>query len=111
METTLQEFIKKTVAEIQSGLPEGYELSDEIAFDISVITTTGKQGKVDIKVISGEVDKENQIVHNINFGVVHSKAMDQKANSIISYVQQGLLALNALNNSSGVNTPHRKRRK
>jgi hypothetical protein len=96
MDGTIKEFIKETVEEIQAGLPEGYEVSNEIKFNISLITTTNKKGGINIKIATGVIDKEKQTVHNINFGVVNPKkqreTMHQTAVSVISYIKQGLTA-------------------
>lgn len=97
MNGTIKDFIKKTLEEIETGLPKGYEISHEIAFNISLITTTNKKGGLNIKIASGEINKEKQTVHSINFGVVNSKkqeeTMHQNATSVISYIKQGFSAL------------------
>ena len=100
MDGTIKDFIKITVEEIQTGLPEGYEVSDEINFDISVITTTNKKGGLNIKIATGEIDKEKQTIHSIHFGVINPKkqqeTMHTTAISIISYIKQGLTALSKI---------------
>jgi hypothetical protein len=99
MDATIKDFIQKTVEEIHSALPDGYEISDEIEFDISLITTTNKKGGVNIKIANGEINKEKQTVHSINFGVVNVKkqqeTMQKNATSIISIVEQGLTAISS----------------
>lgn len=97
METSIKDFIQKTIEEIQNGLPDGYDICDEIEFNISIITTTNKKGGLNIKIASGEIDKEKQTVHSINFGVINPKkqqqSMHQNARAIISYVKQGISEL------------------
>ena len=60
VEKSIADFIQKTVKEIQSGLPDGYELTDEISFDISVVTTESDKGKIDIKIASFGMEGGNQ---------------------------------------------------
>ena len=100
MDSTIKDFIRKAVQDIHAGLPEGYEISDEIEFDISVVTTINKKGGMNIKIASGEIDKEKQTVHSINFGVVNPKqreaTMHKNATSMLGYFEQGLASLNTL---------------
>ncbi len=99
MNDSIKDFIQKTLLEINEGLPSEYEINDEINFDISLITTTNKRGGLDIKIASGEIDKEKQTVHRINFGVINPKKQQEtwaiQGNSIISLITKGLSSLSA----------------
>ena len=108
MDASIKDFIKKTIEEIQAGLPAEYDISDEIKFDISLITTDNKKGGVNIKIASGEIDKEKQTIHNISFGVINPKkqqeSMNQTASSIISYINQGFKVLTMMSAQQKVAT-------
>ncbi len=71
MEQDLREFIKNTIRNINEGLPQDYTIKGEIFFDVSVITSSNKSGGMSIKVLSGNLDKEKQVVQRINFRVVN----------------------------------------
>ena len=83
METSIKEFIRKTTEEIRSGIPDGYEISDEIAFDISLISTTTKSGSIKVQIASGDIDKQKQIVHNVNFGIINSREHNLSISSLV----------------------------
>lgn len=106
MDSTIKDFIRKAVQDIHEGLPEGYEISDEIEFDISVVTTVNKKGGMNIKIASGEIDKEKQTVHSINFGVVNPKqkeaALQKNATAVIGYIKEGFSSLLTLKSAGGL---------
>lgn len=110
-EKSIADFIRKTVKEIQSGLPEGYELTDEISFDISVVTSESDKGKIDIKIASLGVERENQSVHTISFGVVNSKTLEQKEQSYFTIVEKGLKLLQTIDKRINSHTPTQKMKK
>lgn len=97
MEIRLQEFIKKTINEITSGLPENYVIDEAIDFEVSVTTTTNKSGGLEIKVLSGDISKSNEIVQNVYFSVINQKnknQSDKKAvNSFITSIEKVIKTL------------------
>jgi hypothetical protein len=111
VEKSIADFIQKTVKEIQSGLPDGYELTDEISFDISVVTTESDKGKIDIKIASFGMEGGNQSVHTISFGVVNSKALEQKEQSYFTIVEKGLKLLQTIGEGINNQTPIQKKKK
>ncbi len=97
MKNSLKEFEEETIGEINSGLPKDFEISDEIKFDVSVTTTASKGGKLNIKLASGNIEKDNQVTHKISFGVVNAKQkemnLNHTANTVIAIVKKGIAEL------------------
>ena len=77
MEIRLQEFIRKTIEEITSGLPDKYVVDDTIDFEVSVTTSTNKSGGLEIKILSAEISKENELVQKVFFSVINQKDKEQ----------------------------------
>jgi len=98
MDIRLQEFVRKTIEEITSGLPGDYVVDDTIDFEVSVTTSTNKSGGIEIKVLSGEISKENELVQKVFFSVINHKdktqAEKRAANNIIKFIDKGIKALN-----------------
>lgn len=100
MEIRLQEFVRKTIDEITSGLPDNYVVDDTIDFEVSVTTSTNKSGGIEIKVLSGEISKENELVQKVFFSVINHKDKTQAdkraADNVIKFIDKGIKALNKL---------------
>ena len=98
MDIRLQEFVRKTIEETTSGLPGDYVVDDTIDFEVSVTTSTNKSGGIEIKVLSGEISKENELVQKVFFSVINHKdktqAEKRAANNIIKFIDKGIKALN-----------------
>ena len=97
MEIRLQEFISKTIEEITSGLPDKYVVDDTIDFEVSVTTSTNKSGGLEIKVLTGEISKSNELVQKVFFSVINQKDKAQSdkkaANDVIKFIDKGIKAL------------------
>lgn len=63
MEIRLQEFIRKTIVEINSGMPDAFVIDETIDFEVPVTTSTSKSGGLEIKVLTGEISKANFCGH------------------------------------------------
>lgn len=72
MDATISQFIEKTVRDVNAGLPEKYEISEGIEFEISVVSRETAKGGLDLKVISGGLNLENEQIHKIKFEVFNS---------------------------------------
>lgn len=112
-ELTINEFIAKTVEEIEAGLPQGYILNDSIDFEISVATRESINGGVDVKIVVGKLSNENEIVQKINFSIVNSEQKDKElrksGDMVIKYINKGIKELskvNQLKNSSQSEVDH-----
>jgi hypothetical protein len=100
MSISLQEFVRKTIDEVNSALPKGYVIEDAIDFELSVTTTNTRNGGIEIKVLSGKVEKENQTVQSVYFSVINEKdkAKSEKnsINNILKSVGKGLKSLSKI---------------
>ncbi|MEI8201460.1 MAG: hypothetical protein WCH34_00495 [Bacteroidota bacterium] len=105
MEILLQEFISKTLEEINEGLPGGYIIEGTIDFEVSLTTSTNKSGKVEIKVISGGLEKGNELVQNVYFSVINElekkRSEKNSADTIFKYIEKGLKKINTISEKSG----------
>lgn len=99
----LSEYIRKTIEEINSGLPTGYVIDDTIDFEVSVTTSTNKSGGVEIKVISGGIEKGNEIVQSVFFSVINEnqkqKSLKKEGENILRYIDKGLRRLSRYSNT------------
>lgn len=96
-ELTINEFIAKTVEEIEKGLPQGYVLNDSIDFEVSVATRESINGGVDVKVVVGKLTNQNDVFQKINFSIVNSvqkeKELKKSGDMIIKYLNKGISEL------------------
>ncbi|MBK8086846.1 MAG: hypothetical protein IPK31_02095 [Chitinophagaceae bacterium] len=98
MEIRLQEFIRKVVEEINSGLSGDYVVDDTIDFEVSVTTSTNKSGGLEIKVLTGEISKSNELVQKVFFSIINQKdkiqADKKTADNVIKFIDKGIKAFN-----------------
>ena len=69
MKSEITEFVKQTIKDIEMALPKGYEISDDIRFEINVTKANNSGGKMDIKIVSADNKVSESIVHKIQFEV------------------------------------------
>jgi hypothetical protein len=100
MEITLKDYIKKTLEEINAGLPVGYVIEDTIDFEVSISTSINKKGGVEIKVLTGSIASENESVQTVCFSVINEsdkkKSFDQSAKRLLNYAEKGIKRLSKL---------------
>ena len=65
----LGDFIKKSLSEIEAGLPKDYTLASNVEFELSLVNAGGKKGGLDLQVVrlGGDVKKEQ--TQRIRFSV------------------------------------------
>lgn len=101
-EPSLTEFIQKTIDEINNALPDGYAIDESIDFEISVITTRTKEGGLDVKVVSGKMTDDKEILQKINFSIVNSeeqeKSIKKTGDTIIKYFTKAITELTKIPN-------------
>jgi hypothetical protein len=73
MKVKLDEFINQTISDINKGLPDGWEVNQEIHFEVSLISEAKAGGKVDIKVVNLGANIDYREIQYVNFSVVNSK--------------------------------------
>ena len=69
MKVELKDFVNRTIQELNEGLHSGWELTDEIGFEVSMITTVATGGKVDLKIASIGADQNYSAIHKIRFKI------------------------------------------
>lgn len=91
---TIKEFIQKTIEEIESALPTAYAVDESIKFEISVTTMKTKGGGIDLKVVSGKLSDDKEVVQKINFSIVNAEQRDlefkNSGNTFINIISKGL---------------------
>ncbi len=97
-EFTFKEFIKKTISEIEAAVPDNYELDDSIDFEVSITTSKGSSGGIDIKIVSGKLSEEKEITHKIEFSISNIKQQEKKVNDLIKNFNTFFLSLKELSN-------------
>jgi hypothetical protein len=70
-DNSISDFIRQSISEIQNGLPQGYEIVDEIEFEISVEAETNQKGELSFKIVSGEQTNTKVQTHKINFAIAN----------------------------------------
>lgn len=78
-DNSISEFIRQSVSEIQKGLPKGYELVDEIEFEVSVETELNRKGEMTFKIVTGELAKAKTQTHKINFAIANTISQLEKS--------------------------------
>ena len=103
-ELTINEFIAKTIQEIEAGLPQGYILNDSIDFEIAVATRESINGGIDVKIVVGKLSNENEVVQKINFSIINSEQKDKELRKsgdlVIKYINKGVKELSKANQSN-----------
>lgn len=63
----LEEFIRETLSQIDSGLGENYNPKDVVRFEIAITKSTDLGGKLDIKVVEAGAKTKSEVVSKIMF--------------------------------------------
>ena len=77
-ENSISDFIRQSISEIQKGLPQGYEIVDEIEFEVSVEAETNRKGELTFKIVSGEQANSKVQTHKINFAIANTASQLEK---------------------------------
>lgn len=87
MKLELNQFIKKTIIEINEGLDKtGWELNDEMEFEIALASQESENGKIDIKVASIGKDENIQSNHKVKFKIFHTAKRTANYNAQVNGV-------------------------
>lgn len=76
---TISQFVKQTIEEIEKGLPDKYEISDEIKFEISVVANDTQSAGLDLKVLSIKGEEKEDKTHKIKFSVFNTELSDKRS--------------------------------
>lgn len=85
---SLKEFINKSINEINAALPDGYELSDEIEFEVTVLSTAGRDNKMDLKILQFGTDEKAEAAHKIKFTISNPAQQEKNALSIAKQTEK-----------------------
>ncbi|AWV98481.1 hypothetical protein [Arcticibacterium luteifluviistationis] len=69
MKNDISTLIEETIKSIQQGLPEGFEITDDIQFEVQVITNKTSKGGMVIKLVSAGSEKQEHLTQKIKFEV------------------------------------------
>lgn len=78
-DNSISDFIRQSISEIQKGLPQGYEIVDEIEFEVTVEAQTNKKGELSFKIVSGERANSKVQTHTINFAIANTANQTKKS--------------------------------
>lgn len=65
----LKDFVETTIKDVEAGLSNNFKLKDTIDFELMVVASNNKDGKVDLKVLKGGKDTVNEKSQKIKFSV------------------------------------------
>ncbi len=74
----IKDFVTETIKEIKEGLPEGFSISENIQFELSVITKEETQGKIGITVVSIDANTQIENLQKLKFAISDDKAQLKK---------------------------------
>ena len=58
MENDISRLITETINNIQAGIPEGFEITEDIQFEIQIVTNKTSKGGMDIKLLNATSEKK-----------------------------------------------------
>lgn len=87
---TISQFIRQTIEEIENGLPENYEISDEIKFEISVIVNETQSAGLDLKVLSIKGEEKEDKTHKIKFSVFNTEIDEKRSEKNLTNAMEKL---------------------
>lgn len=91
MENDISKLIKETIKSIENGLPEGFEITDDIQFEVQVVTSKTSKGGMDIKLLSAGSQKQDNLTHKITFEVSPKIDKDAKMAETIKSLESLVL--------------------
>jgi hypothetical protein len=79
IETDLEKFIFDTIEQVKSGTPDDCILSDNIYFDVSLLTDKKRNGKIGISLAGIEFTKSSNQVHRVRFAIADKRSREENA--------------------------------
>ena len=79
LENDLEKFISETIEQVKSGTPDDCILSDNIYFDVSLLTDKKTNGKIGISLASIEHTSSSNQVHRVRFAIADKKSREENA--------------------------------
>lgn len=102
MSDSIGSFVNKVITDIQNNLPNDFELSDSLLFEVSVVSESSKKGGLNFRIASADANAKNQFVQKVRFSVNNPKKQGEKALNTIQILKSGATAIvGALNELGG----------
>ncbi|WP_304235177.1 hypothetical protein [Jiulongibacter sediminis] len=89
----ISELITQTIDSIQKGLPQGFEITDDIRFEVQVITDKTSKGGMDIKLLNAGSEKHENLSHKISFEVSPSVNKEQRLAETLKGIESLILGI------------------
>src|SRR3989338_11291866 len=94
----IEDFVKKSIEQIKAGLPENCGLAGNFDFEISVITTKGAKGGINISLVEAGLKSNLQQIHKIRFSIVDKKSQKENAELAMKTLRKFFNELKQLEN-------------
>jgi len=79
LENDLEKFISETIDQVKSGTPNDCILSDNIVFDVSLVTDKRTDGRIGISLAGIEHTSSINQVHRVRFAIADKKSRKENA--------------------------------
>ncbi len=86
-ENEISEFVAKSIEQVKSGLPEDCDLAGNFDFEISVITTKSKDGKIGIHLANMGGRSETKQIHKIRFPIIDKKSRENNTEYAVKFLK------------------------
>jgi len=81
-------FVAQTIKEIENGLPENYDLTSNIDFELSVANQQAGNGKIDLRVLGLGGETSTQNVQKVRFSVGDPKKSEQQVKKFVNIIKE-----------------------
>jgi hypothetical protein len=109
LENDLEKFISETIKQVKSGTPNDCILSDNIVFDVSLVTDKKTDGKIGIFLASIEHTSSFNQVHRVRFAIADKKSRKENAIYLKNTMHDVMFEIAKLVKLEEANKVHKKR--
>ena len=96
LENDLEKFISATIEQVKSGTPDDCVLSDNIVFDVSLVTEKRTDGKIGISLAGIEHTSSFNQVYRVRFAIADKKSRKENAAYINKIIHDFVFELKEL---------------
>jgi len=79
----IEDFIKKSMSEIESGLGEKYAIEGPVNFELSVGVVNSTEGGVNLQVLGLGSKRNDDVVQTVNFSIRSKEDPEFKMNNVV----------------------------
>lgn len=79
----IEDFIKKSMSEIESGLGEKYAIEGPVNFELSVGVVNSTEGGVNLQVLGLGTKRNDDVVQTVNFSIRSKEDPEFKMNNVV----------------------------